>query len=376
MKSNDLYRVMSVAGVAAGICLVQGCTTIHGGSEAEDMRLRPMPSALEPEPVAAVAPAVAEVKMTGDRMTTAGSEARAVRSTAAAYSSTRASTHAAPAVTRQHVQLTTPYTVRKGDSLSSIAYRYKLRWQDVVAVNPRITPNRLLVGDVIRLPGKVDVAHPVRRTGSVSGGTVKSRASAGGHYVVKSGDSLSVIASRHGVKTADLKRANSLAGDTIIVGQKLVIPGAKAATAVTSPAAATPAVTPAVVTPPVTPAPTPAIEPPPAPSIEPLELAPPTAPAAPVAPAAPAGVPAVTAPAVPAAPAASPAPLPAVQGSAAPAPAAGYQNHTVAEGEDLYSVAIRWGVGTADIKAANSLTGSDLVPGTVLKIPPAATAAP
>ena len=46
------------------------------------------------------------------------------------------------------------------------------------------------------------------------------------------------------------------------------------------------------------------------------------------------------------------------------------------EGEDLYSVAIRWGVGTADIKAANNLTGSDLVPGTVLKIPPAATPAP
>ena len=72
MKSNDLYRVMSVAGVAAGICLMQGCTTIHSGSEAEDMRLRPMPSALEPEPVEAVAPAVAEVQMTGSRMTTAG----------------------------------------------------------------------------------------------------------------------------------------------------------------------------------------------------------------------------------------------------------------------------------------------------------------
>ena len=53
------------------------------------------------------------------------------------------------------------------------------------------------------------------------------------------------------------------------------------------------------------------------------------------------------------------------------APAAGFQNHTVAPGEDLYSVAIRWGVGTADIKAANNLTGSELVPGTVLKIPPA-----
>jgi LysM repeat protein len=39
------------------------------------------------------------------------------------------------------------------------------------------------------------------------------------------------------------------------------------------------------------------------------------------------------------------------------------------EGEDLYGIAIRWGCSPADLKALNNLTGSDLKPGTVLKIP-------
>jgi LysM repeat protein len=43
----------------------------------------------------------------------------------------------------------------------------------------------------------------------------------------------------------------------------------------------------------------------------------------------------------------------------------------VKDGEDLYQVAIRWGVSPTDLKVLNNLTGTDLRPGTVLKIPPA-----
>ncbi len=50
--------------------------------------------------------------------------------------------------------------------------------------------------------------------------------SGGGRHVVVRGDSLSTIAQRHGVRTADLRSANNLRGDVIHVGQELVIPGA------------------------------------------------------------------------------------------------------------------------------------------------------
>lgn len=50
-------------------------------------------------------------------------------------------------------------------------------------------------------------------------------------YTVKDGDTLGHIALRHGVSTAELRRANNLKGDLIRVGQQLQIPaGAKAAT--------------------------------------------------------------------------------------------------------------------------------------------------
>ncbi|MEX0964588.1 MAG: N-acetylmuramoyl-L-alanine amidase [Pseudohongiellaceae bacterium] len=46
-----------------------------------------------------------------------------------------------------------------------------------------------------------------------------------GTYIVKRGDSLSVIAQRYSVTLADLKSANSISSNTIHVGQELAIPG-------------------------------------------------------------------------------------------------------------------------------------------------------
>jgi len=45
------------------------------------------------------------------------------------------------------------------------------------------------------------------------------------------------------------------------------------------------------------------------------------------------------------------------------------QTYTVKHGEDLYAVAIRFGVSPADLRALNKLTSTDLTAGTVLKIP-------
>ncbi len=43
-------------------------------------------------------------------------------------------------------------------------------------------------------------------------------------YVIEKGDTLSTIAQRFGVKTADVRRANNINGDVIRVGQEIVIP--------------------------------------------------------------------------------------------------------------------------------------------------------
>lgn len=272
------------------------------------------------------------------------------------------------------VPSTTPYTIQKGDTISAVAYKYNLRWQDVVAVNPGISPNRLRVGQMIQLPGQVDLgqvrAMPVttpkaRRVSApkVSAPkTAKSDTSASGPattYVVKPGDSLSVVAYRHGVKTADLRAANGLKGDKIVVGQKLKIVGATKTPAASVKASAPAAAAPKMAAPKAVSAPKAVTETKPQATV----AAPPPAPApAPVA-AAPAPAPA----------AAESAPVKVETAAPAPAPAAAadpnVQTYTVKEGEDLYAVAIRWGVSPSDLKSLNNLTGSELKAGSILKIP-------
>lgn len=332
MKLNSLYQVIGIAGVVAGFALTQGCSTIHSdyGREAEDMRLRPMPEALEPEQV------TVEVY---------------TPPTAPARPQYEPST-STPATLVEPQVLTTDYTVQRGDTLSGIAYRYNLRWQDIAAVNPGMNPNRIVAGETIRLPGKVDVERPARR---ISPAAAKpGPAASGGTYTVKPGDSLSVIAYRHGIKTDALRKANNLTGDKILVGQKLVIP--KGGTKKPAPQA----------------------------QMVPRdnERKPVPAPDAaarrtePTAPAAPEPTPEVAEPnllePVPPAPAAPAAPAALEEGDATAENAEDdYQTHTVQEGEDLYAVAIRWGVSPTEIKNLNNLTGSQLKAGAVLKIPPA-----
>lgn len=269
----------------------------------------------------------------------------------------------APPVELPTIQNTTPYTIQKGDTLSAVAYKYNLRWQDVVAVNPGISPKRLRIGQVIQLPGHVDVTSvrhmPVAKSKvtapKVSAPKTKAAPVSSGPmtmYVVKSGDSLSLIAHKHGIKTAELRAANGLKSDRIIVGQKLKVPGAKKVSSASAKKHTASASAPKT-TAPKAEAPkakAKAVE-----AAKPAEtVAPPPAAATPTP-----AVSATTAPATPVAPVA-----------AAPAAAeSSTQTYTVKEGEDLYAVAIRWGVSPSDLKALNNLTSTELKAGTVLKIP-------
>ncbi|HPK37739.1 MAG TPA: LysM peptidoglycan-binding domain-containing protein [Kiritimatiellia bacterium] len=256
------------------------------------------------------------------------------------------------------VQTSTPYTIQKGDTLSAIAYKYNVRWQDIVAINPGIVPNRLRIGQVIQLPGQVDLSRarsvPVATPGVRAPKTVAPKAAAAVPgptitYVVKPGDSLSVIAHKHGIKTAALREANGLKSDKIIVGQKLKVPGAvktPSAAPVTKKSAAS-------VQAPKTVAPKPsaAVKTEPAPAVT---TTPP---------------PAAEKTTVPAAVESAPVKIETAPPPAAPAAESSTQTYTVKEGEDLYAVAIRWGVSPSDLKALNNLTSSELKAGTVLKIP-------
>ena len=124
----------------------------------------------------------------------------------------------------------TLYTIRKGDTLSGIAKHYNVSSRDIIQLNELTDPNKLKVKQVIKLPGKIDMVDaPPALTNPVKPPKEKIKVPAGGTtYVVQKGDSLSVFANRHGIKTSELAAANGITNlNKIRVGQKLKVPGGK-----------------------------------------------------------------------------------------------------------------------------------------------------
>ena len=107
------------------------------------------------------------------------------------------------------------HSVRRGETLSSIAARYGTTIQAIVRANGLANPNTIYAGQRLVIP-----------TGS-SGSTTQSNSS--WTYTVRRGDSLSGIASRYGTTVAALMRANGLGSYLIYTGQRLVIPGGSGA---------------------------------------------------------------------------------------------------------------------------------------------------
>lgn len=121
----------------------------------------------------------------------------------------------------------TNYSVRPGDTLVYIAEDWfgdPEKWDLIVDANPDLTnPNRLQVGQLLRLPPKDAVRKAVTNTSGDAGAAT---------YTVRSGDTLSVIAWKvygQGSRWRDIYDANRSAiganPDRLKVGMKLVIPG-------------------------------------------------------------------------------------------------------------------------------------------------------
>jgi len=249
MKTGLKAMRVMLAGipVVAGLCFLQGCSSTSGSTAAPAASVVPEPTQAvvkveTPAPKAIETPAV-----------TVPVEKPKLKVVA---------------------PMTTAYSVKAGETISEIAAKYALRWQDVLAVNPSLKLNsHLRAGESVALPGHVDLSktHAVpaakkespKEKKAATAKTAKGAAAkpaeaaaapaaAAGAYVVKSGDSVSSIAAKHHVKRADLMKANNLTAESKLkVGQKLTIPGKGEAAAAEAPtSAATPAEGSAVMPPP------------------------------------------------------------------------------------------------------------------------------
>lgn len=207
------------------------------------------------------------------------------------------------------------YTVRKGDSLSRIAQKHGISTLELSSLNNIKNPNKIRIGQKLIVPGSgsaMNVPAPIEPENTA----VRRVKAEGPVYTVKSGDSLSVIAVAYGVNVADIKAANGLSSDRIIVGQKLTIPGPTK-----TPVAAGGAQVDA-------------------PKKAPVEQK-------------------------------SVVSAPAEKKDQKPAKASAetIRTHTVEEGDDIFSVAMMWGVSVSRIREVNSLEGDTLEVGQKIKIP-------
>lgn len=138
------------------------------------------------------------------------------------------------------------YTVRAGDSVSSIAGRYGLSTASVLAANGLSWKSMIFPGQVLRLTTPIPATAVTRTSTPATPITTPTAATSGGRYTIKKGDTISRIASRHGMSTASVLRANGLTASSIIYpGQTIAIPGASTGIAVQTVASITPAAPPA-----------------------------------------------------------------------------------------------------------------------------------
>jgi TolB protein len=147
------------------------------------------------------------------------------------------------------------YTVRPGDTISSIARRWELPVETLIAANNLTQPYTIFVGQQLSVPPGVNVyrvqtGDTVYRISQTVGVPTSVIINANGlrppyvitvgqlitvpqgfpYYVVQSGDTLYNIASRFNVVTSgrinfeEIRRVNQLSNDTIYPGMRLVIP--------------------------------------------------------------------------------------------------------------------------------------------------------
>jgi LysM repeat protein len=97
------------------------------------------------------------------------------------------------------------YTVRPGDTLSSIARRFGTSAEALMATNGLTSPDRLSVGQTLRLAGSAEGSNATT-------------------HVVRSGETLASIARRYGISVKSLQQVNRISNHIIRPQQVLLIP--------------------------------------------------------------------------------------------------------------------------------------------------------
>lgn len=102
------------------------------------------------------------------------------------------------------------YTVQAGDSLWSIANKYKTTVETLKKLN-NLSGSTLQINQQLLIPKEEDLDIDVGESEQIT-------------YIVKSGDTLWKIANSYGVTVDEIKKANNLTSNALSINQELIIP--------------------------------------------------------------------------------------------------------------------------------------------------------
>jgi LysM repeat protein len=166
------------------------------------------------------------------------------------------------------------YVVKSGDSLSKIAHKNGTTLSALKAAN-HLTSDSLHVGQKLTLPSGATPSAAASTPSPASEPAASATSDTGGVYVVKSGDTIDVIAKKHGVKASEIIKLNNIKNPTQLhIGQKLKLPTGTAPTASTTALASPTTPASSTATPAATPTPVPSVTQTAAPGATPASAAP------------------------------------------------------------------------------------------------------
>ncbi len=118
------------------------------------------------------------------------------------------------------------HRIRPGESLSTIARQYHTSVNRIKRANNLYRSNLIVAGKTLKIPRRGTVVYPSKTYTQTQHGVPSS-------HVVRSGDSLWIIAKRYGTTTKKIQELNNLSTTRLHIGQVLKIPGYKSEKAAT-----------------------------------------------------------------------------------------------------------------------------------------------
>ena len=110
------------------------------------------------------------------------------------------------------------HRVRTGETLSTIARKYRTSMSKIARANKIYKRNYIVAGTILKIPQKGTIIPEPKKYN-------KSKYEQPSTHVVKSGDSLWIIARRYSTTTKKIQETNNLSSTKLHIGQVLKIPG-------------------------------------------------------------------------------------------------------------------------------------------------------